>query len=142
MLTVTSDNHKTVHSVPWDDLQSEHGYKPLQVYNRTKLMNIWFTQALATSLANTAITANCASPGFVRTRLAATPPASLPSSSGWQHRSSPRPTLRRPPFLTSPPHPRCPGRRAATTASPDAPNPAAWPTTRKPHRDSGRSAPN
>jgi len=70
VLTVTSDNHKTVHSVPWDDLQSEHGYKPLQVYNRTKLMNIWFTQALATSLANTAITANCASPGFVRTRLA------------------------------------------------------------------------
>jgi NAD(P)-dependent dehydrogenase (short-subunit alcohol dehydrogenase family) len=70
VLTVTSDNHKTVHSVPWDDLQSEHGYKPLQAYNRTKLMNIWFTQALATTLANTAITANCASPGFVRTRLA------------------------------------------------------------------------
>jgi NAD(P)-dependent dehydrogenase (short-subunit alcohol dehydrogenase family) len=40
------------------------------VYNRTKLMNIWFTQALATSLAETTITANCASPGFVRTRLA------------------------------------------------------------------------
>jgi len=70
VLSVTSDNHKTVHSVPWDDLQSEHGYKPLQVYNRTKLMNIWFTQALATSLANTAISANCVSPGFVRTRLA------------------------------------------------------------------------
>lgn len=70
VLTVTSDNHKTVHSVPWDDLQSERDYKPLQVYNRTKLMNIWFTQALATSLAGTAITANCASPGFVRTRLA------------------------------------------------------------------------
>ena len=63
-------NHKTIRSVPWDDLQSERGYKTLQVYNRTKLMNIWFTQALATSLAGTAITANCASPGFVRTRLA------------------------------------------------------------------------
>jgi len=70
VLTVTSDNHKTIRSVPWDDLQSERGYKPLQVYNRTKLMNIWFTQALARSLADTAITANCASPGFVRTRLA------------------------------------------------------------------------
>ncbi len=70
VLTVTSDNHKTIRSVPWDDLQSERGYKPLQVYNRTKLMNIWFTQALACSLADTAITANCASPGFVRTRLA------------------------------------------------------------------------
>jgi len=70
VLTVTSDNHKTVHSVPWDDLQSERGYRPLKVYNRTKLMNIWFTKALATYLADTAITANCASPGFVRTRLA------------------------------------------------------------------------
>ena len=70
VLTVTSDNHKTVGSVPWDDLQSEDGYKPLQVYNRSKLLNIWFTQALATSLADTAITANCLSPGFVRTGLA------------------------------------------------------------------------
>jgi len=70
VLTVTSDNHKTVRSMPWNDLQSEHGYKPLQVYNRSKLLNIRFTQALATSLADTAITANCASPGFVRTRLA------------------------------------------------------------------------
>jgi NAD(P)-dependent dehydrogenase (short-subunit alcohol dehydrogenase family) len=70
VVTVTSDNHKTIKSMPWDDLQSERGYQPLQVYNRTKLMNIWFTQALATSLAETTITANCASPGFVRTRLA------------------------------------------------------------------------
>jgi len=70
VLTVTSDNHKTVSSMPWDDLQSEHGYKPLQVYNRTKLMNIWFTKALSTNLANTRITANCLSPGFVRTNLA------------------------------------------------------------------------
>lgn len=70
VLTVTSDNHKTVKSIPWDDLQSEHGYKPLQVYNRTKLMNIWFTQVLGASLGETQITANCVSPGFVRTRLA------------------------------------------------------------------------
>lgn len=108
VLTVTSDNHKTVASVPWDDLQSEHGYKPLQVYNRTKLMNIWFTQALATSLANTAITANCLSPGFVRTRLArdATGFFALFIRLAAPFQSSPRPLP--PPRFTSPPHPRCP----------------------------------
>jgi len=70
VLTVTSDNHKTVTTVAWDDLHREHGYRPLQVYNRTKLMNVWFTHTLAGALANTPITANCLSPGFVRTNLA------------------------------------------------------------------------
>ena len=70
VLTVSSDNHRTVKSVPFDDLQSERRYKPLEVYNRTKLMNVWFTQVLATKLTGTGITANCLSPGFVRTNLA------------------------------------------------------------------------
>jgi NAD(P)-dependent dehydrogenase (short-subunit alcohol dehydrogenase family) len=70
VITVTSDNHKQVKSVPWDDLQGEHSFKPLQAYNRTKLMNVWFTRVLADKVADTGVTANCLSPGFVRTGLA------------------------------------------------------------------------
>lgn len=70
VVTVTSDNHQTVKSVPFHDIHSQQRYRPLEVYNRTKLMNVWFTQVLATELAGTQITANCLSPGFVRTQLA------------------------------------------------------------------------
>jgi NAD(P)-dependent dehydrogenase (short-subunit alcohol dehydrogenase family) len=53
-----------------DDLQSEKvKYKPMEVYGRTKLMNILFTYELARRLEGTKITANCFSPGFRRTNL-------------------------------------------------------------------------
>jgi NAD(P)-dependent dehydrogenase (short-subunit alcohol dehydrogenase family) len=70
VITVASDNHKGVKNIPWDDLQGEREFKPLAAYNRTKLMNVWFTQILAERLAGTTVTANCVSPGFVRTGLA------------------------------------------------------------------------
>lgn len=70
VVTVTSDNHKQVKEVAWDDLQGAVAFKPLQAYNRTKLMNVWFTRILAQKVAGTGVTANCVSPGFVRTGLA------------------------------------------------------------------------
>jgi NAD(P)-dependent dehydrogenase (short-subunit alcohol dehydrogenase family) len=69
VVTVTSDNHKQVKQVPWDDLQGEREFKPLQAYNRTKLMNVWFTRVLADKVAGSGVTANCLSPGFVKTNL-------------------------------------------------------------------------
>jgi retinol dehydrogenase-14 len=140
VLIVTSDNHKTVSSVPWDDLQSEHGYKPLQVYNRTKLMNTWFTQALATNLANTRITANCLSPGFVRTNLArdATGPFAAFIRLAAPFQSTAETAAHATVHLATSPElsqqtgrllPQSPTRRAC------------WPTTATPRRNSGRSAP-
>jgi NAD(P)-dependent dehydrogenase (short-subunit alcohol dehydrogenase family) len=70
VLTVSSDNHKRIKRVPWDDLEGEKEFKPLPSYDRTKLMNVWFTQALADRLQGTTVTANAVSPGFVRTDLA------------------------------------------------------------------------
>jgi retinol dehydrogenase-12 len=70
VLSITSDHHKSVTAIPWQDMNTERDYKPLHVYNRTKLMNVWFTQILAETLAGSGITANCLSPGFVKTNLA------------------------------------------------------------------------
>lgn len=69
VITVTSDNHTAVKDVPWDDLQGRASFKPLTSYNRTKLMNIWFTRILAERLQGSTVTANAVSPGFVRTGL-------------------------------------------------------------------------
>jgi retinol dehydrogenase-12 len=70
VVTVSSANHKQVKQMPWDDLQGAGEFKPLQAYDRTKLMNVWFTRTLAERLAGSTITANAVSPGFVATGLA------------------------------------------------------------------------
>ena len=70
VITVSSDNHKGVKQVPWDDLQGDREFKPLPAYDRTKLLNVWFTRILAERLAGSTITANAVSPGFVKTGLA------------------------------------------------------------------------
>jgi retinol dehydrogenase 12 len=65
VLTVSSDRHKQQRSIPWEDL--EHGHDC--TYKASKLLNILFTYELARRLVGTGVTANCLSPGFVRTEL-------------------------------------------------------------------------
>jgi retinol dehydrogenase 12 len=65
VLTVSSDRHTQQRSIPWQDLQPGHDC----TYKASKLLNILFTYELARRLAGTGVTANCLSPGFVRTEL-------------------------------------------------------------------------
>jgi NAD(P)-dependent dehydrogenase (short-subunit alcohol dehydrogenase family) len=65
VLAVSSDRHKQQRSIPWDDLEPGHDCS----YKASKLLNILFTYELARRLAGTGVTANCLSPGFVRTEL-------------------------------------------------------------------------
>ena len=65
VITVASDQHTRQRSIPWEDLQP--GYDC--TYKASKLLNILFTYELARRLAGTGVTANCLSPGFVRTNL-------------------------------------------------------------------------
>jgi NAD(P)-dependent dehydrogenase (short-subunit alcohol dehydrogenase family) len=65
VVTVSSDRHTQQRSIPWDDLQPGHDC----TYKTSKLLNILFTYELARRLAGSGVTANCLSPGFVRTEL-------------------------------------------------------------------------
>ena len=68
VITVTSDAH-TAARLDLDDLQLEHGWQSWRSYANSKLANILFTRELARRLQGTAVTANCAHPGLVRTRF-------------------------------------------------------------------------
>ena len=65
VITVSSDRHTQQRSIPWNDLEPGHDC----TYKASKLLNILFTYQLARRLAGTGVTANCLSPGFVRTEL-------------------------------------------------------------------------
>ncbi len=68
VITVTSDAH-TAARLDLDDLQLEHGWQSWRAYANSKLANILFTRELARRLEGSAVTANCAHPGVVRTRF-------------------------------------------------------------------------
>ena len=68
VITVTSDAH-TAARLDLDDLQLEHGWQSWHAYANSKLANILFTRELARRLGGSAVTANCAHPGLVRTRF-------------------------------------------------------------------------
>ncbi|MFX1270370.1 MAG: SDR family oxidoreductase [Promethearchaeota archaeon] len=57
--------------IDFDDIQSEHNYKGMRVYESTKLMVLMYTYELARRLEGTGVTANVVLPGFVATNLGA-----------------------------------------------------------------------
>ena len=68
MITVTSGAHAEAR-LDLEDLQLEHGWQSWRAYANSKLANILFTRELARRLEGSAVTANCAHPGLVRTRF-------------------------------------------------------------------------
>lgn len=76
VVSVSSQVHRQVRRIPWDDLQSERSYRGVAAYNLSKLANVLFIRALAERLDRQAVVANAVSPGFVHTELnrGATPP--------------------------------------------------------------------
>jgi NAD(P)-dependent dehydrogenase (short-subunit alcohol dehydrogenase family) len=70
IVNVSSGAHAHV-KLDFTDLQSERGYRPQEVYSRTKLANLLFTYELARRLDGTGVTANSLTPGVVATRMLA-----------------------------------------------------------------------
>lgn len=79
IVNVTSGVHRWAR-VRWDDLQSERGYRGLDVYARAKLLNLLWTGELARRVRGTGITVVAADPGMAWTGMAAgIQPAMLPA---------------------------------------------------------------
>jgi len=68
VITVTSGAHAGAR-LDLDDPQLDRGWESWRAYANSKLANILFTRELARRLEGTAVTANCAHPGLVRTRF-------------------------------------------------------------------------
>jgi NAD(P)-dependent dehydrogenase (short-subunit alcohol dehydrogenase family) len=68
VVTVSSISHRQpVRGLDFDDLGTEHRYRALKAYGRSKLANVLFTRELARRTAGTGLTANCCHPGVVAT---------------------------------------------------------------------------
>jgi NAD(P)-dependent dehydrogenase (short-subunit alcohol dehydrogenase family) len=68
IVTVASTAHNFARrGMVFDDLMSERSYRQMEVYGRSKLANILFTNELARQLAGTGVTANSLHPGAVAT---------------------------------------------------------------------------
>jgi NAD(P)-dependent dehydrogenase (short-subunit alcohol dehydrogenase family) len=67
IVNVGSEQHRWVRAIPWDDLQGERRFQPIEQYNLTKLYLVLFTRELARRSPDVIVT--CVSPGFLRTDL-------------------------------------------------------------------------
>jgi NAD(P)-dependent dehydrogenase (short-subunit alcohol dehydrogenase family) len=67
VVVVSSVIHRRSGGLDFDDLQSERGYRGMQVYARAKLANLLFARELARRLDRTGVTVNALHPGTVRT---------------------------------------------------------------------------
>jgi retinol dehydrogenase 12 len=77
IVNVSSDAHRSVKDMRWDDLGFSRGYSSFKAYGQSKLANILFTRALAKRLDPKKITVNALHPGVVRTRFGETGSALL-----------------------------------------------------------------
>lgn len=68
IVNVSSGTHRRV-APRWDDLQSERGYRGLEVHGRAKLLNLTWTYELARRLRGTGITVVAADPGSAWTEM-------------------------------------------------------------------------
>ncbi len=69
VVTVSSDAHRALKTLDFDNLQGEKRYKPLLAYSVSKLANVLFTYELARQTQGTGLTATCLHPGVVRTGI-------------------------------------------------------------------------
>ena len=69
VVTVSSEAHRMLKKLDFDNLQGERRYKPFLAYAVSKLANVLFTYELDRRLAGSGVTANCVHPGVVRTGI-------------------------------------------------------------------------
>ena len=75
IINVSSNAHRFIKRLDFDDLQGEKKFGSLRPYALSKLENIYFTYALARRLEGTGVTVNVLHPGVIRTELNRSMPA-------------------------------------------------------------------
>ena len=65
VVSVSSDAHRGVRRLDFDNLQGERRYRGMLAYCQSKLANVLFTRELARRLRDTRVTANALHPGLV-----------------------------------------------------------------------------
>lgn len=71
IVNVASRAHRN-QEMDFGDLMSEHDYRVMRTYGRSKLANILFTRTLARRLAGSSVTANSLHPGLIATGIGQT----------------------------------------------------------------------
>jgi NAD(P)-dependent dehydrogenase (short-subunit alcohol dehydrogenase family) len=79
VVTVSSQGHRFVRGIRFDDLQWEHDYSRIRAYGQSKLANLMFTYELQRRLQGTNTLAVAAHPGGSNTELVRNSPAVLRS---------------------------------------------------------------
>ena len=69
IVTVSSEAHRTLKKLDFDNLQGEQSYKGVRAYSISKLANVLHTYELDRRLRGSGVTANCLHPGVVRTGI-------------------------------------------------------------------------
>ncbi len=69
IVNVSSNAHRFIKRLEFDDLQGEKKFGPFRAYCLTKLENLYFTYALARRLSGSEVTVNALHPGVIRTEL-------------------------------------------------------------------------
>ena len=69
VVTVSSEAHRMLKTLDFDNLQGERSYKGFRAYAISKLANVLFTYELDRRLRGSGVTANCLHPGTVRTGI-------------------------------------------------------------------------
>jgi NAD(P)-dependent dehydrogenase (short-subunit alcohol dehydrogenase family) len=69
IINVSSEAHRNLKTLDFENLQGEKSYTGFKAYSLTKLCNILFTNELARRLQGTRVTANSMHPGFLSTGI-------------------------------------------------------------------------
>lgn len=67
IVNVSSDAHRPIRGIRFEDVESRTGYNGWLAYGQSKLANVMFTYELARRLDGSGVTANVLHPGFVAT---------------------------------------------------------------------------
>ncbi len=69
VINMTSDAHRDIRQIDWENIQGETRYDPYEAYALSKCANVTFTHSLAEKTSGAGITTTCVHPGVIATKM-------------------------------------------------------------------------